>query len=118
MDVTFDTSELDDLNKMLTAAAAKVEKTRASGLARAAESVRDQAASTVRSYPHSTGALANDLHVSGTPLTKTVGSTLREAFFLEFGSPTTGGPRPFLTGPARTEITRLLVELGRAAIPE
>lgn len=116
--IEFDTSELDDLNTMLMTAAARVDKVRATGLARTAETVRDQAAATVRSYPHATGALANDLHVSGTPLTKLVGSTLREAFFLEFGSPTTGGPRPFLTGPARTEITRLLEELGRAAIPE
>jgi hypothetical protein len=117
-EITFDTSELDDLNAMLTRAAAKVDKTRAAGLMRTAQSVRDQAAATASSYPHATGALADDLSISGTPLTKRVGSTLRESFFLEFGSPTTGGPRPYLTGPARTEITRLLEELGRAAIPE
>jgi hypothetical protein len=115
--IIFDTSELNDLDKLLTTAAGRVDKVRSAGLARAAESVRDQAAATVRSYPHATGALANDLHVAGTPLTKTVGSTLREAFFLEFGSPTTGGPRPFLTGPARTEITHLLEELGKAGMP-
>lgn len=117
-DITFDTSELDDLNAMLTRAAAKVDKTRAAGLMRTAESVKAQAAATARSYPHATGALADSLMIGGTPLTRIVGSTLREAFFLEFGSPTTGGPRPFLTGPARKEITRLLEELGKAAIPE
>lgn len=116
--ISFDTSELDDLNDMLGRAAAKVDTTRARGLERTANSVRDQAAATARSYPHASGALANDVSVSGTPLTKRVGSNLREAFFLEFGSPTTGGPRPWLTGPARTEITRLLEELGKAAIPE
>lgn len=115
--ITFDASELDDLNAMLTRAAAKVDTTRSRGLERTARSVRDQAAATARSYPHATGALADSVEVSGTPLTKVVGSTLREAFFLEFGSPTTGGPRPWLTGPARTEITRLLEELGKAAIP-
>lgn len=116
--VTFDTSELDDINTMLSRAAAKVDTTRARGLEQTANSVRDQAAATARSYAHASGALANDVSVSGTPLTKVVGSTLREAFFLEFGSPTTGGPRPWLTAPARTEITRLLEELGKAAIPE
>lgn len=116
--VTFDTSELDDLTTMLVVAAARVDKVRSMGLARTAESVRSQAEATVRGYPHATGALADDLHVSGTPLTKVVGSTLRESFFLEFGSPTTGGPRPFLTGPARTEITKLLKELGAAAVPK
>ena len=117
VNVTFDTSDLDNLNLMLTTAAARLDKARASGLARAADRIRSDAAATVRGYPHATGALADSITVSGTPLTKVVGSTLREAFFLEFGSPTTGGPRPWLTRPARTEMTKLLEELGRAAIP-
>ena len=116
--ITFDTSELDDLNNMLSRAAAKVVGVRGAGLARTAEAVKSQAAQTARNYPHATGALADSQTVSGTQLTKRVGSTLREAFFLEFGSPTTGGPRPWLTGPGRTEITKLLEELGEAAVPE
>jgi hypothetical protein len=116
--ITFDTSELDDLNDMLVRAAVRVASTRARGIERAANSVRDQAASTAASYPHATGALAADVAVSGTALTKIVGSDLREAFFLEFGSPTTGGPRPWLTGPARTEMLHLLEALSEASIPQ
>jgi hypothetical protein len=116
--IEFDTSELDDLSNMLGRTAEKLVKARALGLARTAESVREQAAATAASYPHATGALAGSLRVSGTQFTKVVGSDRREALFLEFGSPTTGGPRPFLTGPARTEIGRLAEELGKAAIPE
>ena len=116
--ITFDTSDLDNLNDMLTRAAAKVDTTRARGLEHTARSVRDQAAATARSYPHATGELADSVEIRGTPLTKVVGSTKRQGFFLEFGSPTTGGPRPWLTQPARLGMTALLEELGKAAIPE
>lgn len=115
--VGFDTHELDDLQHLLSTAASRVAKERSIGLERAADAVRDQAIETARSYPKGTGALADDIEVRGTPLTKSVGSDLREAFFLEFGSPNTGEPRPFLTGPARIEITKLLVELGHTAEP-
>lgn len=117
VNVSFDTSELENLNRLLAAAAARVDKERASALARAADKVRSQAETTARGYTKGTGALADSITVTGTPLTKIVGSTLREGFFLEFGSPNTGGPRPWLTQPARTEMTRLLEELGRAAAP-
>lgn len=118
VDITFDTHEIDDLNKKLIEASIRVARERARGLSRAAEAVRTQAAATARSYPHATGALADSVEVSGTDLSKRVGSTLREAFFLEFGSPTTGGPRPWLTGPARTEINHLFDDLSKAAMPE
>lgn len=116
--ISFDTSEIDNLNELLTNAASRVDKERVSALARTADTVRSQAAATARGYTKAgTGALADSVTVSGTPLTKVVGSPLREAFFLEFGSPTTGGPRPWLTAPARTEITKLLHELGDMAEP-
>lgn len=116
--VGFDVSELDDLQKLLTTAVTRVAKERAAGLERHADAVRDQAIATARGYTKGTGALADDIEVTGTPLTKRVGSDLREAFFLEVGSHNTGSPRPFLTGPARIEITKLLQELGVAAMPD
>lgn len=115
--IGFDTSEIDNLQKLLSNAVARVPKERVTGLDRAAEAVRSQAIEAARGYTKGTGALADDIEVRGTPLTKRVGSDLREAFFLEFGSPNTGAPRPFLTGPARIEITKLLVELGHTAGP-
>lgn len=115
--VGYDTSELANLQRTLVLAAIRIDKERAAGLQRAATAVRDQAIQTARTYTKGTGALAENIEVTGTPLTKQVGSDLREAFFLELGSPNTGGPRPFLTGPARIEITKLLVELGHIAEP-
>lgn len=115
--ITFDTSELDNLNALLGAAAARVDKERASALSHHAEQVASTGRATVRGYTKGTGALADDISVTGTPLTKVVGSDLREAFFLEFGSPNTGAPRPWLTAPARFEMTELLKELGHAAGP-
>jgi hypothetical protein len=115
--ISFDTSELDGLNEMLSAAAGRVAKERAVALERTATAIRTEAVQTARGYPHATGALAESIDVTGTPLTKIVGSPLREAFFLEYGSPNTGGPRPWLTGPARVGMTKLLVELGHVAEP-
>lgn len=115
--VTFDTSELDNLNGLLGEAITRVDKERASALSHHAELVASTARATVRGYTKGTGVLAEDISVTGTPLTRVVGSPLREAFFLEFGSPNTGAPRPWLTGPARVEMTELLKELGHAAEP-
>lgn len=115
--VTFDTSELDHLNDLLGAAVARVDKERATALSHHADRVASTAAATARGYTKGTGALASDISVTGTPLTKIVGSSLREAAFLEFGSPNTGPPRPWLTGPARIEMTELLKELAHAAGP-
>lgn len=115
--VLFDPSGLDDLEGFLAGAAARVAEVRREGLDHAASAIRDKASATASSYPHATGALAADVSVSGSGLSKKVGSNLREAFFLEFGSPTTGGPRAWLSEPARNEMSRLLVELGAAAVP-
>lgn len=115
--VTADTSDIDELNKVLSEAAARVDKERAVALTRTAHKVRDIAVATVRGYTKGTGALADNVVIGGTPLTRTVGSELREAAFLEFGSPNTGGPRPWLTQPAHLGMTALLNELGAAAEP-
>jgi hypothetical protein len=39
---------------------------------------------------------------------------VREAAFLEYGSPNTGAPRAWLTGPARKAIDELFAELSAA----
>jgi hypothetical protein len=51
--------------------------------------------------------------VNGTAARKWIGAPVRQGFFLEYGSPTTGGPRPWLTGPAREGANQLLDELAR-----
>lgn len=115
--VQYDSSELDNLNVLLAAAAARVDRVRARGLATAAQNVRAAGEATARAYPKGTGALADNVTVSGTALTQVVGSDLREASFLEFGSPNTGAPRPWLTAPAHAEMTQLLKDLGEAGSP-
>jgi hypothetical protein len=118
MSVEWDASELDDLGELFSTTVARVSRERATRLASHAEAIRSQAATEAAGYRHATGALAEDLRVTGGDVTKRVGSSLREAFFLEFGSPTTGSPRPYLTGPARKEVDALLRELGEAAMPK
>lgn len=116
-DVFADFSALDDLNRLLEAAVKRTAKARADELNKTAEKVRDQAAAIAASYPKGTGALAANVTVTGTALTRRVGSDLREGWFLEFGSPNTGAPRPWLTGPAGRGAEELLAELGKAAAP-
>jgi hypothetical protein len=44
-----------------------------------------------------------------------VGAGVRQAFFLEYGSPNTGAPRPWLSAPAMTAQQRVLSEVSKAA---
>jgi len=116
-DVTIDTSELDKLNAMLQRAADRTAKERKRALDKAEQTTLTEARATAGSYPNGTGALAASLESGGTDLTRTVGSAVREAWFLEVGTPKTGAPRPWLTGPAEAAVGDMLTELAKAAAP-
>lgn len=116
-DVFADFTALDDLNSFLEQAITRTAKERTKALDETSEEVRSEAAAIAASYPNGTGALAENVTVSGTDLTKRVGSDEREGWFLEFGSPNTGGPRPWLTGPADRGAAKMLTRLSKAAEP-
>jgi len=117
-DVTIDTSELDKLNALLQRAADRTAKERKRALDKAAKATFDEAHANASSFTKaSTGELAESLQVDGTDLTRRVGSSVRQAFFLEFGSPNTGGPNPWLTEPAERASKSMLDELSDAAKP-
>lgn len=113
MDITWDASELDDLAGILQRARDRPPAERAQALDRAANRVRGEAIANAQSYTHGTGALASSIETNGTATYRRVFSDVREAFFLEAGSPSTGAPRAWLTGPAQRGADDLLVELGK-----
>ncbi len=110
MDITF-SSDVDGLTKLLETARVRSYTERTKVLKRIAEDVAAKASATARSYPHATGTLADAVEVDGTPASKRIHADVREAFFLEYGSPSTGGPRPWLSAPARDGANQLLAEL-------
>lgn len=114
-DVSADFSDLGKLETLLKSAGRKTAQERTVILGTVAERVRSAAAATAASYPHATGNLAGDVVVTGSALTKRIGSNVKEGHFLEFGSPTTGGPRPWLTGPAEVGTQELVEALAKAA---
>lgn len=44
-----------------------------------------------------------------------IGADVRQAFFLEYGSPNTGAPRPWLSSPARSAQMQVLSDMSKAA---
>lgn len=115
MDITFD-SNLDELEQLLEAARARPYKVRTSALNTAAEQVKAEAKAIVATYDtDSTGELESVIDIDGTPASRRIFAEVRQGFFLEYGTPTTGGPRPWLTGPARTAANDLLNELAAGA---
>lgn len=115
MDIVFD-SDLDELAKLLEAARNRPYKVRVQALDRAAERVKSRAIATAQSYnTDSTGELASVIDIDGTPASRRIYANVRQAAFLEYGTPTTGAPRPWLTDPARDEVNALLMELADGA---
>ncbi len=108
--VSMDTSELDRLVADLERAAARPTKDRGRVLLETANKIADDARSGA---PVDSGELRSSIYVQGSALTKVVGSDVRQAWFLEAGSPSTGAPRPWLTGPAERNIDLLLEKLGK-----
>lgn len=116
-DVTVDTSELDELEAILQRAAERTTKERARALREAGEGVAREARANASSWftKASTGELAASIETAQRGVSEyRVFANVRQAFFLEYGSPNTGGPRPWLSEPAEKGAERLLTELGKA----
>lgn len=113
MDVGIDVSDLADLARMLERAAARPHAERAAVLDRVAREVQAEATAIAATYTKGTGRLVESIELSGTPVSRRIFADVREAFFLEFGSPNTGAPRPWLTGPAERGAKELFDELGK-----
>lgn len=116
MNITFD-HDLDELEALLEAARSRPYRDRVKALDAAANRVADEASRIARSYPSATGELADAVDITGTPASRIIGANVRQAFFLEYGSPNTGAPRAWLSGPARAEVNQLLLDLAAAAEP-
>lgn len=115
-----DTTELTRLARELADNADELDESIGPTLDRIANGVMRDAVSNANSYG-GTGELAAATKVtrsgSTTSRTRRIGAEVRQAFFLEFGSPTTGGPRPWLTGPAAKGHYLLGLEIEKRAVP-
>lgn len=114
-DISFDTSEIDKLNEMLKAARDRPHAVRAEALDRAEASTIAGAREIAAGYTKGEGILGDSLQSEGSPVHRRVFSDLRESLFLETGSPNTGAPRAWLTGPARKSVDALFIELSESA---
>lgn len=114
MQISFDTSDLDNLDELLATARERSWKDRTAALKRIAGQVRSEATENARGFQtKSTGELVAHIEQDGTPARQWIGADVRQAFFLEYGSPTTGPPRAWLSGPARKGANQLFAEMAR-----
>jgi len=116
-DFRLDTSDLDRLRYLLDRAGDRIDNKAADEVRDVTSRIAAEARSTAAGYPHGTGALAAavDYEVSG--LESRVFANVREAFYLEYGSPNTGAPRPWLTEPTERGMRDLEDKLGKAGAP-
>ncbi len=114
MSLDFDLSQIKDLEAMLDRAAKRPPKERARALDIRANNVAEKARATVATYDRkSTGELGSTIDVTGTDLTKEIGSPAKQGWYLETGTPNTGAARPWLSGPAEEEQRGLLDDVGK-----
>jgi hypothetical protein len=100
MSVTIDTSELEALAVAMRNAGRNAERSVGDEVGEIAETIRAEAAATAASYTKGDRVLAGRITVSGSGTERLIGSNRRSLHFLEYGSPSTGGPRGTLTIPA------------------
>lgn len=112
--VAVDDSEIKGLVKMLRKAGEGCADAAQDALGRVVVDVANAARANAANFNRdSTGELARSVDYDRSGYTRRVFADVRQAFFLEYGSPTTGGPRPWLSAPAERGSARLAVELGR-----
>lgn len=117
--VTFDVSQLNALANHLPAAGKKLKQAAGPAVRRHATEAMNEAASIAREYPSPIDKLADSLELTVSTRSARIHTDAREGTFLEFGSPNTGAPRPWLTGPAQRAGDALYDELIKlAAEPE
>lgn len=112
--ISADYSDLDDLVQLLTRATERPHRERAVALVETAVKVENEARTNAQAFHiDSTGELAAAITRAGTPVFQRIFANVRHAAFLEYGSPTTGPPRPWLTGPARRGADDLFERISR-----
>ena len=117
MSVTVDTSEIRQLIAQLRRAADKPIKERTRMLREVGAQVEAEARQNLAGH-RDTGATEASLRTQMIGVTRVrIHSDTRGAFFLEYGSPNTGAPIPWLSEPARRGEEWLLEELGKVADP-
>lgn len=120
MSAYVDVTELSRLAKDLSESAVRLDSEMGLVLDRVAAGVMSDAVSNASSFG-GTGELAAAVKMSKSgnksSSSRRVGAAVRQAFFLEFGSPKTGAPRPWLTAPAAKGHHLLGVEMEKRAKP-
>ena len=115
--ITVDVSEIRQLAHLLAVAADAARDESEEALREVAMKVAAEARSNASGFAD-TGELpagAVQLQVSGSGAR--IYADVRQAFFLEYGSPNTGAPRPWLSGPAERGSTELLKRMAKIAEP-
>lgn len=118
MSLTVDTSEIDALAALLAGAAPRMETDTTRVMDQVASSV---VAAAKASVPVASGELRDSVQVERQGgkgyRVRYIHAEPRQGYFLEYGSPTTGAPRPWLSGPAQRGAMVLHDELMRVADP-
>lgn len=113
---TIDMSEIDELRRLLATASDRAEGDASEVLDKEVPRVFEEAHNTVISYPHATGETAKSMDYDRKGNTRRVWAETKQARLLEYGTPNTGPPRPWLTGPAERgslRILRAMSDVGR-----
>lgn len=108
---TIDASEIDELASLLAHAADVAPEGAEKLLDVESRKVHDEAQRTVRGYPKATGATAASMGRDSDGLNRRIWAGTKQGALLEYGTPTTGGPRPWLTGPAEQASKRILTAM-------
>lgn len=106
---TIDVSDIVYLASLLERAADLAPEEAENLLDQVVPRVAAEARATAASYPHATGETAGSIGYDTFGDTRRVWAASRAAWFLEYGSPNTGAPRAFLSGPAE-EASRYILE--------
>lgn len=118
--VSADFSQLRQLERLLDEARRKASTIPNTILAPAARRVFTESVANAQGMAD-TGELASSVRLEQT-LTESgpgyrIGADVRQAFFLEYGSPNTGAPRPWLSAPAQRAVTDVLTAASRVMAP-
>ena len=114
MSIHVDTVELAKLSSLLAHAGVEATVKTEAALEVEAQTALAEARSTAAGYG-GTGELAGDVGMDRGILTRRIVADVRQGHFLEAGTPTTGAPRDWATGPTERAQDRLLTEMGGIA---
>lgn len=117
--VTIDASEIDELRSLLGAAANAAPGAADEALDIIVPQVYREAMTTVAGYPMATGETAASMGFDTRGFGRRIWAGTKQGALLEYGTPTTGGPRPWLTGPAERgsmELLRHMAKIGEETL--